>query len=47
MQIVMDDAPWVPLLNPEEIYGVSAKVQGWKPSPIGRYNVAAVTLGAR
>jgi peptide/nickel transport system substrate-binding protein len=44
MQIVMDDAPWVPLLNPEEIYGVSEAVQGWEPSPIGRFNVADVTL---
>lgn len=47
MQIVMDDAPWVPLLNPEEIYGVSSRVQGWKPSPIGRFNVADVSLGSR
>jgi len=47
MQIVVDDAPWVPLLNPEEIYGVSTQVQGWKPSPIGRYNVAGVSLSAR
>lgn len=47
MQIVMDDAPWVPLLNPEEIYGVSSQVQGWEPSPIGRFNVAKVTLGSR
>ncbi|HLS25291.1 MAG TPA: ABC transporter substrate-binding protein [Beutenbergiaceae bacterium] len=43
-EIVMDEAPWVPLLNPEEIYGVSAQVQGWEPSPIGRFNVADVTL---
>ncbi|QDO89505.1 hypothetical protein FNH13_15155 [Ornithinimicrobium ciconiae] len=47
MQIVMDDVPWVPLLNPEEIYGVSTQVQGWEPSPIGRFNVADVTLGSR
>lgn len=44
MQIVVDDAPWVPLLNPEEIYGVSSSVQGWEPSPIGRFNVADVTV---
>jgi peptide/nickel transport system substrate-binding protein len=47
MQIVVGDAPWVPLLNPEEIYGVSTQVQGWKPSPIGRYNVAQVSLASR
>lgn len=44
MEIVMDEVPWVPLLNPEEIYGVSTQVQGWEPSPIGRFNVADVTL---
>ena len=46
MQIVVDDAPWVPLLNPEEIYGVSSTVQGWEPSPIGRFNVADVTVSS-
>jgi peptide/nickel transport system substrate-binding protein len=45
MQMIMNDAPWVPLVNPEEIYGVSSRVTGWKPSPIGRYNVAHVSLG--
>ena len=44
MQMIMNDAPWVPLLNPEEIYGVSSQVTGWKPSPIGRYNLAHVSL---
>lgn len=47
MQIVVDDAPWVPLLNAEEIYGVASSVQGWEPSPIGRFNVAQVTLASR
>lgn len=47
MQIIVDDAPWVPLLNPEEIYGASTSVQGWEPSPIGRFNLADVTLGSR
>ena len=45
-EIVMSDAPWAPILNPEEIYGVSATVQGWSPSPIGRINVADVSLGS-
>ncbi|HEX6967730.1 MAG TPA: ABC transporter substrate-binding protein [Micromonosporaceae bacterium] len=44
VEIVMAAAPWAPLLNPEEIYGVSAAVQGWQPSPIGRINVTDVTL---
>lgn len=47
MQILVDDAPWVPLLNPEEIYGASTRVEGWEPSRIGRFNVADVTLSSR
>lgn len=43
-EIVMGDAPWAPIVNPQEIYGVSTSVQGWQPSPIGRINVASVTL---
>ncbi|HEY8451017.1 MAG TPA: ABC transporter substrate-binding protein [Natronosporangium sp.] len=45
IEIVMADAPWAPLLNPEEIYGVSTAVKGWQPSPIGRINVKTVSLG--
>lgn len=44
-EIVVDEAPWAPLLNPEEIYGVSSQVSGWDPSPIGRFNIADVSLG--
>lgn len=43
-EIVMGDAPWAPIVNPKEIYGVSTKVQGWTPSPIGRINVAHVSV---
>jgi peptide/nickel transport system substrate-binding protein len=35
----MRDAPWAPLLNPQEIYGVSTRISGFEPSPIGRYTV--------
>lgn len=45
IEIVMADAPWAPLLNPEEIYGVSTAVKDWQPSPIGRINVKTVSLG--
>jgi peptide/nickel transport system substrate-binding protein len=44
-EIVMADAPWAPLLNPEEIYGVATAVQGWQASPIGRINAVGVSLG--
>lgn len=43
---VMADAPWAPLLNPQEIYGVSQRVEGFEPSPIGRYELAGVSLGS-
>ncbi|SCK31243.1 ABC transporter substrate-binding protein [Streptomyces sp. WMMB 322] len=43
-KIVMRDAPWAPLLNPQEIYGVSERVQGFTPSSIGRFEVAKTTL---
>lgn len=43
-ELVMDDAPWVPLFTAEEIYGVSTKVDGWKPSPIGRIDVKTVNI---
>jgi peptide/nickel transport system substrate-binding protein len=43
-KLVMDDAPWVPLFTAEEIYGVSTKVDGWKPSPIGRIDVKTVNI---
>lgn len=45
VEMVMADAPWAPIVNPEEIYGVSTSVQGWEPSPIGRINVAEASLG--
>jgi peptide/nickel transport system substrate-binding protein len=39
VEMVMRDAPWAPLLNAQEIYGVSTRISGFEPSPIGRYNV--------
>jgi peptide/nickel transport system substrate-binding protein len=44
IEMVMDDAPWAPIVNPEEIYGVSSSLQGWQPSPIGRINVADASI---
>jgi peptide/nickel transport system substrate-binding protein len=44
--MVMADAPWAPLLNAQEIYGVSQRVEGFEPSPIGRYELAGVSLGS-
>jgi peptide/nickel transport system substrate-binding protein len=44
IETVMHDAPWAPLVTPQEIYGVSTKVKNWQPSPIGRFNVAQTSL---
>jgi peptide/nickel transport system substrate-binding protein len=44
VELVMDDAPWAPLLNAQEIFGVSSRVQGFEPSPIGRYVLKHVSL---
>jgi peptide/nickel transport system substrate-binding protein len=44
VEMVMEDAPWAPLLNPQEIYGVSTRITGFEPSPIGRFNVADVAF---
>jgi len=46
IETVMHDAPWAPLLNPHEIYGVSTRVLDWEPSPIGRYNVVKTSLAS-
>jgi peptide/nickel transport system substrate-binding protein len=34
------------LLNAQEIYGVSQRVEGFEPSPIGRYELAGTSLGS-
>jgi peptide/nickel transport system substrate-binding protein len=44
VEAVMADAPWAPLLNAQEIYGVSSAVQGFEPSPIGRYVLKHVSI---
>jgi peptide/nickel transport system substrate-binding protein len=45
--IVNADAPWIFLWLPQDIYGVSKRVTGWKPSPDSRINLhdACVTEG--
>ncbi len=47
MQTLITDAPWAPIVTPNEIYGVTSGVTGWTPSPIGLYHLlnAQVTGG--
>src|SRR5690606_28059413 len=44
MDILIQDAPWVPLVTPGEIYGTSANLGGWEPSPTGQYRLNSVSL---
>lgn len=44
METLMEDSPWVPIVNPDQIYGVSTSVEGFVPSPIGQYNLTSVEL---
>lgn len=41
---VMEAAPWVPLMAPNDIYGMSVAVENWEPSPDGRFNIAKTAL---
>lgn len=43
-ELLIADAPWAPIITPNEIYGVSASVSGWEPSPIGLFQLKDTTL---
>lgn len=42
--IVTDEAPWIFLYLPEDIYGVSRRVEGWRPQPDARINLHRARL---
>jgi len=42
-QIVHDDAPWVFLWLPQDVYGVSKRLHGFKPSADGKIHLSRVT----
>ncbi|MFC5337397.1 ABC transporter substrate-binding protein [Leucobacter denitrificans] len=44
MNKLMEDSPWVPIVNPDQIYGVSTAVTGFEPSPIGQFNITTVEI---
>ena len=44
LSILVDDAPWAPLVNPSEIYGVSTSMTGWAPSSTGMYRLNAAAV---
>jgi peptide/nickel transport system substrate-binding protein len=43
-QIVTDEAPWIFLYLPEDIYGVSKRIAGWQPQPDSRINLHRVRV---
>jgi peptide/nickel transport system substrate-binding protein len=43
-QMVHDDAPWVFLWLPQDVYGVSKRLQGFKPSADGKIYLSRVTV---
>lgn len=43
-QIINKDVPWVFLWVPEEFYGVSNRIKGWRPSADGRINLHDVCV---
>lgn len=45
IDILVTDAPWRPLITPDDIYGVSSALQGWQPSPTGIYHLTKARLG--
>lgn len=44
IEILNNDAPWAPLVNPSEVYGVSANLSGWEPQSTGLYFMTTATL---
>lgn len=44
VDILVRDAPWATLVNPSEIYGVSANLTGWEPQATGIYFLTKATL---
>lgn len=39
MQTLITDAPWAPIVTPNEVYGVTSSVTRWTPSPIGLFHL--------
>lgn len=37
--VINAEAPWIFLWVPEDLYGVSKRIKGWRPSPDGRINL--------
>jgi peptide/nickel transport system substrate-binding protein len=42
--IVVDETPWIFLYLPQDIYGVSKRITGWRPGADARINLHRVRL---
>jgi peptide/nickel transport system substrate-binding protein len=43
-RIVSEDAPWIFLWLPQDLYGVSRRIAGWRPIPDSRINLHRVRI---
>ena len=43
-QIVTEQAPWIFLWLPQDLYGVSRRIEGWKPQADSRINLHRVRI---
>jgi peptide/nickel transport system substrate-binding protein len=43
--IVTEEAPWIFLWLPQDIYGVARRVQNWRPQADSRINLHRVRVG--
>lgn len=44
IDLLIQDAMWVPLVTPGETYGTSQGLEGWAPTPTGQYFLNSVTV---
>lgn len=43
-RMLVEDAPWIFLWLPQDLYGVSRRIEGWKPQPDSRINLHRVRI---
>ena len=44
MDTLMDESPWAPIVNPDQIFAVAKNVDGFIPSPVGQLDVTQVII---
>ena len=46
MKLVWDDSPWIYLYHQQDIYGVSSRVKGFRPTSEGNVRLDETTVSA-